>query len=74
MWLLHTQQVQIGTEIFFWDAITNKKVTINVVCGLHGSQIGEKAIPDGYVDVKVIDVFIPFVIVTYVEIKRDPTI
>jgi hypothetical protein len=45
-----------------------------VVCGLHGSQIGEKAIPDGYVDVKVIDVFIPFVIVTYVEIRKDPTI
>jgi hypothetical protein len=32
-----------------------------MVCGLHGSKIGEKAIPDGYVDVKVINVFIPFV-------------
>jgi hypothetical protein len=74
MWLLHTQQVQIGTEIFFWDAITNKTITTNVVYGLHGSQIGEKATPDGYVDVKVIDVFIPFVGVTFVEITKDPTI
>jgi hypothetical protein len=68
------QQVQIGTEIFFWDAITNKTITTNVVCGLHGSQIGEKATPNGYVDVKVINVFIPFVGVTFVEIIKDPTV
>jgi len=45
-----------------------------VVCGLQGSQIGEKAILDGYVAVKVIDVFIPFVTITFVEIIGDPTI
>lgn len=68
------QQVQIGTEILLWDAIANKKATTVVVCGLHGSQIREKAICDGYVDVKVIDVFIPSAIVTFIEIIRDPTI
>jgi hypothetical protein len=30
--------------------------------------IGEKAIANGYVDVKVMDVFIPFVAVTFIEI------
>jgi hypothetical protein len=42
-----------------------------VVCGLHKSQIGEKAKLDSYVDVEVIDVFIPYVIVPFVEITKD---
>jgi hypothetical protein len=57
-----------------WDAIANKKATTAMVCGLHGSQIGEKAILDGYVDVKVIDVFIPSVTVTFTKIIRDPIV
>jgi hypothetical protein len=50
------------------------KATIIVVCGLHGSQIGEKTILDGYVDVEVIDVFIPSIIVPFVEITKYLTI
>jgi hypothetical protein len=45
-----------------------------VVCGLHGSQIREKAIRDGYVIMKLMDVFIPSTIITFVEIIGDPTI
>jgi hypothetical protein len=45
-----------------------------VVCGLQGSQIKEKAKPDGYVAMKVMDVFIPPTIITFVEKSRDPTI
>jgi hypothetical protein len=45
-----------------------------MVCGLQGSQIGEKAILDGYVVVKIMDVFIPSTIITFSEITRDPTI
>jgi hypothetical protein len=37
-------------------------------------QIGEKAILDGYVVVKVMDVFIPSTIITFVEMTKDPTI
>ncbi len=72
MWLLH-MQVQIDIKVFLWDAITNMKATTIVVCGLQGSQIGEKAIPDGYMDVEVIDVFIPSIIVPFVEITKDLT-
>ncbi len=74
MWLLHLQQVQIGTGVFLWDAITNMKVATTMVYGLHGSQIGQKAIFDGYVAMKVMDVFIPYAIVTFAEITKDPTI
>jgi hypothetical protein len=68
------QQVQIGTKVFVWDAITNKKVATTMVCGLQGSQIGQKAILDGYVPMKVMDVFIPYATITFAEITRDPTI
>jgi hypothetical protein len=64
-------QVQIDTKVFLSNAITNMEAAIIVVCGLHGSQIGEKAKPDGYVDVEVIDVFIPSAIVPFVEITKD---
>jgi len=40
MWLLHMQQVQIDTEVFLWDAITNKKAATAMICGLQGLQIG----------------------------------
>jgi hypothetical protein len=39
-----------------------------MVCGLQGSQIGEKAISNGYVAMKLMDVFIPFAVVTFAEI------
>jgi hypothetical protein len=45
-----------------------------MVCGLHESQIGQKAILDGYVAMKVMDDFIPYATITFVEIARDPTI
>jgi hypothetical protein len=45
-----------------------------LVCGLHGLQIEEKAILDGYVVMKVMHVFIPSTTVTFVEMTRDPTI
>ncbi len=70
MWLLH-KQVQIDTKVFFSNAITNMEATTILVCGLHGSQIKEKAKPDGYVDVEVIDVFIPSIIVPFVDITKD---
>jgi hypothetical protein len=43
-------------------------------CGLWVTWITNWGIPNGYVDVKVIDVFIPSAIVTFIEIIRDPTI
>jgi hypothetical protein len=67
-------QVQIGIEVFLWDAITNMKVATIMVCGLQGSHIGEKAIHDGYVVMKVIDVFIPFAAIPFAKIIGDPTI
>ncbi len=70
MWLLY-MQVQIDTKVFLSNAITNMEAATIVVCGLHKSQIGEKAKLDGYVDVEVIDVFIPYVIVPFVEITKD---
>ncbi len=74
MWLLHVQHVQIGTKVFLWDVITNRKTTTIVICGLHGSQIGEKAILDGYVVVKVMDVFIASKTFTFAKITIDPAI
>jgi hypothetical protein len=68
------QHVQIGTKVILWDAITNRKATTIVVCGLHGSQIREKAIRDGYVIMKLMDVFIPSTIITFVEIIGDPSV
>jgi hypothetical protein len=42
--------------------------------GLLCSLIGEKAIPNGYMVVKVMDVFIPFATFTFVEIIGDPIV
>jgi len=47
------------------------KVATAMVCGLQGSQIGEKAIHDGYVVMKVIDVFIPFAAIPFTKIIGD---
>ncbi len=49
-------QIQIGVEVIFFDLISKHKARSAIICGLSGSKVNERVVPENYVAIRVWEV------------------
>jgi len=52
--------MQVGIEVILMDCIWRRKAITTVICGLCGSKASGKIMFEGYMGVKVWEVYMPY--------------